>query len=238
MIAGPPLRRRSCKGLPTGLRATFSKGWDGLPCREGSLTPRCVQRMRRTLIIAVLSPALWAQAVSGSQNECPTVNGQTPSTLEALANEGLRSSRLGRFDAAAACYRRALALNPRIAPIQLNLALAEFKLGHFLRAIAPLQAVLSMDPGNGQARTLLGMSYYGASRFADAAGMLGPILASDPQNARLRYVLAQSCLWSGQYDRALKEFEWLQGEQPNSAATHILTAQALDGLGHAERGDA
>jgi len=42
-------------------------------------------------------------------------------------------------------------------------------------------------------------------------------------------VLAQSCLWGGQYDCALKEFEQLEREKPDSAAVHIMVAEAFDG---------
>lgn len=199
---------------------------------ETSPVPRwCGPRMLWMIIIALVSSSLSGQAESKGQIGCASDNGNPPASFEDLANEGLKNSRLGHYEVAAACYRRALAVNPHIAPVQLNLALAEFKLGHFAKAISPLQLVISMDSTNAQARALLGMSFYGASRFADAVEMLDPLLSADPRNARLRYILAQSCLWAAQYDRALREFEWLQREHPDSAATHILMAEALDGLG-------
>ena len=85
-----------------------------------------------------------------------------------------------------------------------------------------------------QARILLGMSYYGSSQFAEAVPPLQSAVDADPSNQQLRFVLAQSALAAKQYDTALKQFEWLARERPDSAATHLLTAEALDGLGRTD----
>jgi tetratricopeptide (TPR) repeat protein len=47
-------------------------------------------------------------------------------------------------------------------------------------------------------------------------------------------VVAQSALQSARYDLAVKHFEWLAQRQPDSAPTHILMAEALDGLGRSD----
>jgi tetratricopeptide (TPR) repeat protein len=149
--------------------------------------------------------------------------------FKTLADSGLALSHAGRFADAADCYRKALALKPRIPELQLNLALAEFKLGHFRQAIPILRDLATQ---NEQAHTLLGMSYYGAEMYADAARTLEPVLADSPDNAELRYIVAQSYLWAADYRHALAEFERLVRDQPDSAGVHILLAQAQDGLGH------
>jgi tetratricopeptide (TPR) repeat protein len=162
---------------------------------------------------------------------CQALAARNKGDIPALANAGLDFSRQRHYREAADCYRKALALEPKVRELQLNLGLAEFKLGDFQAALGPLGAVLATDPESLQARTLLGMSYYGAGMYAKAVPELDHALAAEPANTQLHYVVAQSCLWSSQYDRALKEFEWLLREQPNSAATHILMGEALDGLG-------
>jgi tetratricopeptide (TPR) repeat protein len=151
--------------------------------------------------------------------------------IPALAQAGVEFSHQQHFKEAADCYRKALAIDPKLRELQLNLGLAEFKLGDFHAAIGPLGATAALDPTNLQARTLLGMSYYGAGMFAKAVPELDRALAADSKNAQLHYVVAQSCLWSGKYARALQEFTWLLREQPDSAATHMLMGEALDGLG-------
>ena len=132
-----------------------------------------------------------------------------------IAKTGIALSARQQYQAAADCYRKALAINPKIPELQLNLALAEFKLGRFRAAIGPLKVVLAAKPGNMQARTLLGMSYYGLSQFAEALPFLEAALAADADNQQLRYVVAQSALQSATYDLALKHFEWLAQRQPD-----------------------
>jgi tetratricopeptide (TPR) repeat protein len=82
-----------------------------------------------------------------------------------------------------------------------------------------------------QARSLLGLSYYGTKRFAEAAKHLELAAKAEPDNIRLRQVLAQSCLWAKQFDCALEEFRQIEQRDPNSAAVHVLTGEALDGMG-------
>ena len=44
-------------------------------------------------------------------------------------------------------------------------------------------------------------------------------------------MLAQSCLWAKNYPCALEQFQTLLQQSPDSAGTHVLTGEALDGLG-------
>ena len=82
-----------------------------------------------------------------------------------------------------------------------------------------------------QARTLLGLSDYGAKRFVEAVRYLEPVAKSDPANAELHRVLAQSCLWAKKYSCAEEEFRQILQRSPDSPAAHMLTGEALDGLG-------
>jgi cytochrome c-type biogenesis protein CcmH/NrfG len=77
------------------------------------------------------------------------------------------SSNEQKYAEAASAYRKALALNPKLPTIQLNLGLAEFKQGRF-KSAAALHAALSADPASVQAGTLLGLSYYGAQQYTGA----------------------------------------------------------------------
>jgi tetratricopeptide (TPR) repeat protein len=178
---------------------------------------------------------LWfAVACLRAQSGCESLPASNTGDINLLANTGIQLSHAKQYDAAAACYRKALFIDPNIPQIQLNLGLAEFKGGHFREAIEPFQTVLKLDPKNMQARTLLGMTYYGSRMFREAAENLEIALAADPDNAQLHYYFAQSLLSASEYQRSLKEFEWLQGRDPDAAGTHVLMAQALDGLSRPE----
>jgi tetratricopeptide (TPR) repeat protein len=154
-----------------------------------------------------------------------------PQDAAAFASLGLVLSRQGKFAQAVPAYKKALALNPQLPAIHLNWGLAEFKQQHFAAAIAPLRAALTADPQNLQVLTLLGLSCYGAKQFAEAAKYLELPAKSDPKNIELHQVLAQSCLSAKQYDCALAEFRQILEQNPDSAAAHMLSGEALDGLG-------
>jgi tetratricopeptide (TPR) repeat protein len=154
-----------------------------------------------------------------------------PQDAAAFASLGLVLSKQGKYQQAVSAYRKAMALNPKLPGIQLNWGLAEFKQEHFEAAVAPLSAALAADPQNVQLLTLLGLSCYGAKRFAEAAKYLELPAKSDPKNIELHRVLAQSCLSAKQYSCALAEFRQILEHDPDSSAAHMLSGEALDGLG-------
>src|SRR5215475_4101383 len=59
------------------------------------------------------------------------VTARNPGDAAAFAALGVDLARLGKYEEAAAAYRRALKLNPKLPGIQLNLGLAEFKQEHW-----------------------------------------------------------------------------------------------------------
>jgi tetratricopeptide (TPR) repeat protein len=75
------------------------------------------------------------------------------------------------------------------------------------------------------------MSEYGAGKFADASKNLELAVTADPENSELHNVLAQSCLAAKKFDCALGEFKWILKRNPDSASAHMLSGEALDGLG-------
>lgn len=154
-----------------------------------------------------------------------------PHDAAAFASLGLVLSKQRKYEQAVSAYRKAIALDPKLPGLHLNWGLAEFKQEHFEAAIVPLSVALTADPRNMQVLTLLGLSCYGAKRFANAAKYLELPAKSDPANTELHSVLAQSCLSAKQYSCALAEFRQILEHDPDSAAAHMLSGEALDGLG-------
>jgi tetratricopeptide (TPR) repeat protein len=155
---------------------------------------------------------------------------KNPKDAIAFASLGLVLSRQEKYPDAADAYRKSLAINPNLPGVALNLGLAEFKQGHFEAAIDPLLKVLASDPSSMQAKALLGISYYGAQKFPQAIEYLKPVADADPNNTELHHMLAQSCL-SAKQPCALDEFRKILEKNPDSAAAHMLYAQALDAQG-------
>src|SRR6266478_3103576 len=199
----------------------------------------------RIAVVLVFSAYAFAQAPGPSEAQALERNGKLaeaatvwrnvtqrdPRNAAAWASLGLVLSRLQQYPEADVAYRKAIALDPKLPAVQLNLGLAEFKQGKLQAAIEPLRAALAADPRNMQACTLLGLSYYGVGRFKEANEQLAAAVKSDPGNAELHGVLAQSCLSAKNYSCALDEFTWISRQHADSAAAHMLTGEALDGLG-------
>ena len=191
-----------------------------------------MRHLRGVLILLILP--FVAACLQAQIRGCEGLPAAKPEDINLLANTGIELSHAQQYDAAAACYRKVLAIDPDIPQIQLNLGLAEFKSGRFREAAELFQRVLKSDPKNVQARTLLAMSFYGGHVFTEAAANLEMLLATDPENPQLHYYFAQSLLSFSDYKRALKEFEWLERHDPEAAATHVLIAEALAGLSRPE----
>lgn len=159
---------------------------------------------------------------------------RNPSDAAAFAALGTVLSKEQKYSEAASAYRKALVLNTKLPGIELNLGLAEFKQGHFTPATTALRSALAADPGSSQARILLGMSYYGEKKFDRAVEYLEPEAKADTENAELQELVAQSCLWARKFSCAQQGFQRILLQNPNSAQAHILTGEALDGMGRTE----
>ncbi|MGC2662103.1 MAG: tetratricopeptide repeat protein [Bryobacteraceae bacterium] len=153
-----------------------------------------------------------------------------PSAL-AEANRGVQEAQQNHFPAAIAAYRRAIALNPNLPGIYLNLGLAYFKQGDFQNALSAFAK--ERDKARSQrVSTLMAMSYFGLGRYKEAADKLASLAAAEPDNAELSYVLAKSYLWSRQFDKAEQLFQQLLIHDPDSAPAHMLLGEALDADEH------
>jgi cytochrome c-type biogenesis protein CcmH/NrfG len=61
----------------------------------------------------------------------------------------------------------------------------------------------------------------------DRTAMLAELLAQDPNNVLARYGLAMEYSNSGEFDRALAEFQKLLDANPDYAAGYFMAAQTL-----------
>jgi tetratricopeptide (TPR) repeat protein len=155
-----------------------------------------------------------------------------PSNPEPYAHLGLLEARQEHYAVAAPLYRKALALNPAIPGLQLNLGLALFKGGELKQAIVEFKSLLkSQEPASaeGQRLTILiGMAYYGLAEYAEAVPYLQQAAARDTRNLSLRLTLAHSCLWSGQNKCVVNTSQEILSLDPESAEADMLVGEALD----------
>jgi len=157
-----------------------------------------------------------------------------PSNAEPYAHLGLLEARQEHYKEAVPLYRKALALNPALPGLRLNLGLALFKSGEMKQAIVEFKALLQRQPpASPEAQRLtilLGMAYYGLGEYSAAAPYLKQAAAQDAENLPLRLALAHSCMWSKQYQCVLDTYHEILSLNAESAEADMLAGEAQDEL--------
>lgn len=155
-----------------------------------------------------------------------------PADAEALAHLGLLEARQERYKDAIGHYRKALALNPNLLGLSLNLGLSEFKAGELKSAIQTFLPLLKKEPKSSpealRLTTLIGLAHYGVGEYAAAIPYLKEATASDPQNLPFRLTLAHSCLSARQFQCVLDVYHEILTLNAESAEADMLAGEALD----------
>jgi tetratricopeptide (TPR) repeat protein len=157
-----------------------------------------------------------------------TIAETDPRNAEALAHLGLLEARQERLENAIEFYRRAIALNPELPGLQMNLGLALFKGAQFPDAMRVFSAEIEKHPTDQRLTILLGMAHYGMKDYFVAIPYLRRAANHDPQNLTLRMALARSCLLSKQYGCVIDAHREIKLLKPEAADADILAAEALD----------
>ena len=157
-----------------------------------------------------------------------------PTNAMPFAHLGLLEARQEHYTQAIAFYRKALALNPSMPGLRLNMGLAAFKDGDYKQAIQIFAPLLKAEPADSPERyrltVLLGMAHYGLGEYAAAIPFLKQASDSDPQNLNLLLTLAHSCLLSKQFPCVLDAFHQMVALNADSAEADMLVGEALDGM--------
>lgn len=155
-----------------------------------------------------------------------------PANAEAYAHLGFLEARQERYTEAVPLYRKALALNPAMPGLRLNLGLSLFKSGALKEAIQTFTPLLKSPPSASaevlRVTTLIGLAHYGLGEYPAAVPYLKQATAADPQNLPFRLALAHSCLWSKQYQCVLDVYKEILTLNAESAEADMLAGEALD----------
>ncbi len=155
-----------------------------------------------------------------------------PTNPEVYAHLGFLEARQERYRQAVPLYRKALALNPAMPGLRMNLGLALFKGGELKEAIQIFSPLLkSQPPASPEAQRLtilIGLAHYGLGEYAKTVPYLKQATASDPQNLPFRLVLAHSCLAVKQFQCVLDVYHEILLLNAESAEADILAGEALD----------
>ena len=148
------------------------------------------------------------------------------------AHLGLLAARQEHFLQAVGFYKKALALNPEMPGLRLNLGLALFKNGDYREALVFFTPLLKEQPDASDEKqrlaVLIGMSHYGLGDYAAAAPYLREASARDVGNLTLLLTLAHSCLLSKQYPCVVDAYHRMVVLNADSAEAHMLVGEALD----------
>lgn len=155
-----------------------------------------------------------------------------PHDAEALAHLGLLEARQERFEAAIDYYRRAMAINPDLPGLQMNLGLALFKVAQFPGAIEAFSSEIRKHPGDLRLTILLGMAHYGMKDYLVAIPYLQRATERDTQSIPLRMALAHSCMWSKQYQCVLDVHGQILALKGETAEADMLAGEAFDRMGN------
>ncbi len=156
---------------------------------------------------------------------------QYPKDAEPEAHLGLLEARQEHYGEAVASYRKALALNPELPGLRVNLGLAMFKGGDYKEAIRVFEPMYKAQPASPEAprlTLLLGMSYYGLGQYALASPYLTAASQNDPQNLTLLLTLAHSCLLAKQFPCVLDAYHRMVALNAESAEADMLAGEAQD----------
>jgi tetratricopeptide (TPR) repeat protein len=165
---------------------------------------------------------------AGAEQAWQTIAKAEPHNVEALAHLGLLEARQEQLEKAIDYYRQAIALNPKLPGLQMNLGLALFKAAQFPDAIRMFSAEIKQHPGDQRLTILLGMSHYGLKDYLVAIPYLRRAADHDPENVTLRMALARSCLLSEQYPCVIEVHREIKSLDSKVAEADILAAEALD----------
>ena len=159
---------------------------------------------------------------------------QNPANAEPLAHIGLLEARQEHYGTAVTFYRKALALDPGMPGLRLNLGLAYFKAGDYREAIHVFEPLLKTQPAQSpnvdRLTLLLGMSHYGLGEYRAATLYLMRASAADPQNLTLLLTLAHSCLLTHQYPCVIDAYHRIVAINAESAEADMLVGEALDAM--------
>jgi tetratricopeptide (TPR) repeat protein len=155
-----------------------------------------------------------------------------PGDAEAHAHLGLLEARREHYKDAITSYRKALALNPNMPGLRLNLGLALFKDGELKQAIPLFTALLKAAPPSSpdaqRLTALIGLAHFGLGDYTAALPYLKKAAADEPQNLQFRMLLARSCLVAKQYQCVLDTYHEILMLNAESAEADMLAGEALD----------
>jgi len=163
----------------------------------------------------------------------PAAGREAPSAAAVVA-EGLKLHQAGRFAAAAAAYRRALAIKPDDFDALHLLGVIFHQCGHHAEAAQQIDIALAQSPDNVFALNNLGIVLGTMHRFADALSRYERALALQPDYVEAWLNRGNALLGLGRFAEAVASYDRALALRPNYAEAHSNRGSALTALGRCQ----
>jgi CheY-like chemotaxis protein len=162
-------RRRRWPWVLTGLAAVLAVAW------LLRLQPRTERKDAPWL--ETKAPAAAPQALPAAPPPAPAPD---PAGYAEAMTRGNDFFRQGKYRAAAAEYRKAVAIRPEAVPVLIALGDAWLEADRPRSAVEPLEAAARLDPKGARAQLLLGTAYHSLGKKADAVKAYRRFLELEP----------------------------------------------------------
>ncbi|HEV3468620.1 MAG TPA: FG-GAP-like repeat-containing protein [Pyrinomonadaceae bacterium] len=189
---------------------------------------------RRHLVIVIVI-ALAAFAVAGRRAR---TSAQADAREDAYRANNLGVALLEQFKhkEGAETFRRALALDPKLALARVNLAIALFNVPDLAGAQKEAQAAAAAAPGAPQPHYILGLIAKQQGRLDDAAAAFQRVLKTDPRDVGANVNLGQVYAQQRKYAEAVAAFRTAIAAEPYNGTALYNLGTALLRAGQREEG--
>jgi tetratricopeptide (TPR) repeat protein len=155
----------------------------------------------------------------------------TSAEAVALVSQGLKLHQAGQFAAAAAIYRRALAIKPDEFDALHLLGVVFHQCGHHAEAAQQIDIALAQQPDNVFALNNLGIVLGALQRFDDALSRYERALALQPNYVEAWLNRGSALLGLRRFAEAVASYDRALALRPDYAEAHSNRGSALNGLG-------
>ncbi|HLJ51182.1 MAG TPA: tetratricopeptide repeat protein [Bryobacteraceae bacterium] len=158
----------------------------------------------------------------------------SPEVPAGWINLGIVLVQLGNVEEGVQCYEKALALEPKNAPVQLDLALAWYKRGDFVRASKPLQELARALPKDLRIALLLGDCYLHLGDTGPVLPLLAPFEKAAAGNTDYAWVYGSALIANGRLKEGAELVE-NAAKATSAPDAYLLAGDALLRLNLSER---
>ena len=169
----------------------------------------------------------WFRKSTPAQGQAPAVPDSLPHDSDAHKARGNALFAQGRHVEAAACFRAAIAANPRSAPAHFNLGLVLREQGLADEAVASFGEAERIDPEMADALHLAGGIRMAQGKAQEAIAQWRAALAADPLLEAASVDLCMALFQQGQSDEAAQVIEAGLTRNPQAAQLHAFRGNLL-----------